>query len=41
VKRIVDMPWYIWLAIITVLLIEMAHIFSLLKALKRELVQFE
>ena len=41
VKTIIDVPWYIWLAIITVLLIEMAHIFSLLKALKRELVQFE
>jgi hypothetical protein len=40
-KGFVDIPWYIWLAIITVLLIETAHIFSLLKALKRELVQFE
>lgn len=35
------MPWYIWLALVIVLLIELAHIFSLLKALKRELVQFE
>ena len=40
-KPIIDMPWYIWLALIIVLLIELAHIFSLLKALKRELVQFE
>lgn len=40
-QPIIDMPWYIWLAIIIVLLIELAHIFSLLKALKRELVQFE
>ena len=40
-KPIIDMPWYIWLAVIIVLLIELAHIFSLLKALKRELVQFE
>ena len=38
---IIDIPWYIWLALIIVLLIELAHIFSLLKALKRELVQFE
>ena len=41
IKPIIDLPWYIWLAIIIVLLIELAHIFSLLKALKRELVQFE
>lgn len=41
IQAIIDMPWYVWLAIIIVLLIEMAHIFSLLKALKRELVQFE
>ena len=41
IKPIIDMPWYIWLAVIIVLLIELAHIFSLLKALKRELVQFE
>jgi hypothetical protein len=40
-KPIINMPWYIWLAVIIVLLIELAHIFSLLKALKRELVQFE
>lgn len=40
-QPIIDMPWYIWLAVIIVLLIELAHIFSLLKALKRELVQFE
>ncbi|MBC7848632.1 MAG: hypothetical protein H7Y31_02795 [Chitinophagaceae bacterium] len=41
IKPMIDLPWYIWLAIIIVLLIELAHIFSLLKALKRELVQFE
>ena len=40
-KPIIDMPWFVWLAIIIVLLIELAHVFSLLKALKRELVQFE
>lgn len=40
-KKIIDMPWYVWLAVVIVLLIELAHIFSLLKALKRELVQFE
>jgi hypothetical protein len=40
-EKIIDMPWYIWLAVVIVLLIELAHIFSLLKALKRELVQFE
>ena len=40
-QHIIDMPWYIWLALVIVLLIELAHIFSLLKALKRELVQFE
>ena len=40
-QHLIDMPWYIWLALVIVLLIELAHIFSLLKALKRELVQFE
>jgi hypothetical protein len=31
---IIDMPWYIWLALIIVLLIELAHIFSLLKGVE-------
>ena len=41
VKQVIDISWYIWLAIIIVLLIELAQVFSMLKALKRELVQFE
>lgn len=40
-QHIIDMPWYIWQALVIVLLIEWAYIFNLLKALKRELVQFE
>jgi hypothetical protein len=41
IRQAIHMPWYIWIAIVIVLLIELAHVFSLLKALKRELVQFE
>jgi fatty acid desaturase len=40
VKRI-HMPWYVLLAILVVLLIEVAHIFSLLKSVKREFMQVD
>src|SRR5215213_2391567 len=36
-----DISWIVLLAIAVLLLIEMAHIFTLLKAVKRELMQFE
>ena len=37
----VDIAWYVLLAIGVILLIEMAHIFTMLKAVKREFMQFE
>jgi fatty acid desaturase len=40
VQRI-HLPWYVLLAILVVLLIEIAHIFSLLKSVKREFMQVE
>jgi fatty acid desaturase len=40
VKRI-HMPWYVLIAILVVLLIEVAHIFSLLKSVKREFMQVD
>jgi hypothetical protein len=40
VQRI-HLPWYVLLAILVVLLIELAHIFSLLKSVKREFMQVE
>jgi hypothetical protein len=36
-----DISWIVLLAIAVLLLIEMAHIFTLLKAVKREFMQFE
>jgi hypothetical protein len=40
VQRI-HLPWYVLLAVLVVLLIELAHIFSLLKSVKREFMQVE
>jgi hypothetical protein len=40
VKRI-DIPWYVLLALIVMLLIEIAQLFSMLKAVKREFMQFD
>ena len=37
----VNIEWYVLLAIGVILLIEMAHIFTMLKAVKREFMQFE
>ena len=37
----VNVAWYVLLAIGIVLLIELAHIFTMLKAVKREFMQFE
>lgn len=37
----IHLPWYVLLAILVVLLIELAHIFSLLKSVKREFMQVE
>jgi fatty acid desaturase len=37
----VHLPWYVLLAVVIVLLIEIAHIFSLLKSVKREFMQVE
>ena len=37
----VHIPWYVLLALIIMLLIEIAQLFSMLKAVKRELMQFD
>jgi fatty acid desaturase len=37
----VHLPWYVLLAVVVVLLIEIAHIFSLLKSVKREFMQVD
>ena len=37
----VNIAWYVLIAVGVVLLIEMAHIFTMLKAVKREFMQFE
>lgn len=36
-----DIPWYVLLAVMVLLLIEVVQIFSMLKAVKRELMQFQ
>jgi carbon starvation protein CstA len=36
-----EIPWYVLLAVIVMLLIEIVQIFSMLKAVKRELMQFQ
>ena len=40
IKRI-NIPWYVLLALVVMLLIEIAQLFSMLKAVKRELMQFD
>ena len=40
VKRLV-LPWYVLLALLILLLIQIAQIFSMLKAVKREFMQFD
>jgi hypothetical protein len=37
----VNIAWYVLVAIGVILLIELAHIFTMLKAVKREFMQFE
>jgi purine-cytosine permease-like protein len=37
----VHVPWYVLLALMVILLIEIAQLFSMLKAVKRELMQFD
>ena len=37
----VNIEWYVLLAVGVILLIEMAHIFTMLKAVKREFMQYE
>lgn len=37
----VDIPWYVLLALGVILLIEIAQIFSMLKAVRREFMQFD
>ena len=37
----VDIPWYVFLALGVILLIEIVQIFSMLKAVKREFMQFD
>ncbi|MDP9230278.1 MAG: hypothetical protein M3O67_06375, partial [Bacteroidota bacterium] len=37
----VNIPWYVLLALIIILLIELAQIFSMLKAVKREFMQYD
>ena len=40
VKRI-NIPWYVLLSLVVMLLIEIAQLFSMLKAVKREFMQFD
>lgn len=40
VKRI-NIPWFVLLALVVMLLIEIAQLFSMLKAVKREFMQFD
>ena len=40
IKRI-NIPWFVLLALVVMLLIEVAQLFSMLKAVKRELMQFD
>lgn len=37
----IDIPWYVLLALFVILLIEIAQLFSMLKAVKREFMQFD
>src|SRR6185503_9312556 len=37
----IHIPWYVLLALVVMLLIEIAQLFSMLKAVKRELMQFD
>jgi hypothetical protein len=37
----ISLPWYVLLALVVILLIELAQIFSMLKAVKREFMQFD
>jgi hypothetical protein len=37
----IDIPWFVLLALVVMLAIEVAQIFSLLKAVKREFMQFD
>ena len=40
IKRLV-LPWYVLLALLVLLLIQVAQLFSMLKAVKREFMQFD
>ncbi len=37
----INLPWYVLLSLVVILLIEMAQIYSMLKAVKREFMQFD
>lgn len=37
----INIPWYVLLALVVILLIELAQLFSMLKAVKREFMQFD
>lgn len=37
----INIPWYVLLALVVILLIEIAQLFSMLKAVKREFMQFD
>ena len=37
----INIPWYVLLALVVMLLIEIAQLFSMLKAVKREFMQFD
>lgn len=37
----VNIPWYVLLALVIILFIEIAHIFSMLKAVRREFMQYD
>ncbi|HMK27324.1 MAG TPA: hypothetical protein VK483_14935 [Chitinophagaceae bacterium] len=39
--KVIDLPWYVLLALMVLLLIQVAQLFSMLKAVKREFMQMD
>jgi len=39
--RVINLPWYVLLALMVLLLIQVAQLFSMLKAVKREFMQMD
>ena len=41
VVKTINLPWYVMLALVVLLMIQIAQLFSMLKAVKREFMQFD